>query len=48
MAAGIAGGLALTACSQTKPEPSGSARMAAAVDAAEAPGRTAAGPSPPP
>ncbi|ETZ38882.1 multicopper oxidase family protein [Mycobacterium intracellulare] len=36
MAAGIAGGLALTACSQTKPEPSGSARMAAAVDAAEA------------
>ncbi|WP_297824567.1 multicopper oxidase domain-containing protein, partial [Mycobacterium sp.] len=35
MAAGIAGGLALTACSQSKPEPSGSARMAAAIDAAE-------------
>lgn len=36
MAAGIAGGLALTACSQSKPEPSSSARMAAAIDAAEA------------
>lgn len=36
LAAGIAGGLALTACSQTKPEPSGGARMAAAIDAAEA------------
>lgn len=36
MAAGIAGGLALTACSQTGPEPSASARMAAAIDAAEA------------
>ncbi len=35
MAAGIAGGLALTACSQSKPEPSGSARVAAAIDAAE-------------
>lgn len=36
MAAGIAGGLALTACSQSKPEPSGSAKMAAAIAAAEA------------
>lgn len=36
MAAGIAGGLALAACSQSKPEPSGSARLAAAIDAAEA------------
>ncbi len=36
MAAGIAGGLALTACSQSKPEPSGNARMAAAIAEAEA------------
>ena len=36
MAAGIAGGLALTACGQPKPEPSGSARMAAAIAEAEA------------
>lgn len=36
MAAGIAGGLALTACSQTKPEPSGSARMSAAIAETEA------------
>lgn len=36
MAAGIAGGLALTACSQSKPDPTGVARMAASIDAAEA------------
>ena len=36
MAAGIAGGLALAACSQSKPQPSADARMAAAIDAAEA------------
>ncbi|WP_082947815.1 multicopper oxidase family protein [Mycobacterium sp. E2479] len=35
MAAGFAGGLALTACSQTKPEPSGSVRMAGAIAEAE-------------
>ncbi len=36
MAAGIAGGLALTACSQSRPQLSGSAQMAAAIAAAEA------------
>lgn len=36
MAAGIAGGLALTACSQSQRDPTGVARMAAAIDAAEA------------
>lgn len=36
MAAGIAGGLALTACSQTKPAQSGNAQMADAIAAAEA------------
>ena len=36
MAAGIAGGLALTACGQNKPAPSGSSRMAAAIAQAEA------------
>lgn len=37
MAAGIAGGLALTtACSQSKPAPTGSAQMAAAIAATEA------------
>ncbi len=36
MAAGLAGGLALAACSQSKPEASASARMAAAIAAAEA------------
>lgn len=36
MAAGIAGGLALTACSQSKPEPSGNARMSAAIAETEA------------
>lgn len=36
MAAGIAGGLALAACSQSKPAPSANAQLAAAIDAAEA------------
>lgn len=36
MAAGIVGGLALTACGQPKPEPSSSSRMAAAIAEAEA------------
>ncbi|WP_102419562.1 multicopper oxidase family protein [Mycobacterium sp. 4858] len=36
MAAGIAGGFALAACSQSKPPPSGDARLAAAIAAAEA------------
>ncbi len=36
MAAGVAGGLALAACSQSKPELSSSAKMAAAIAAAEA------------
>ncbi|WP_083063605.1 multicopper oxidase family protein [Mycobacterium arosiense] len=36
MAAGIAGGLALTACSQTKPKPSGSAGMSTAIAETEA------------
>ncbi len=36
MAAGIAGGFALAACSQSKPALSGSAQMAAAIAAAEA------------
>ena len=36
MAVGIASGLALTACSQSKLEPSSSAKMAAAIAAAEA------------
>ncbi|OBH54300.1 oxidase [Mycobacterium mantenii] len=36
MVAGIAGGFALTACSQSKTESSGSARMAAAIAEAEA------------
>src|SRR5690348_2192086 len=36
MAAGIAGGLALTACSQSKPEPTGNARLAAAIAETEA------------
>ena len=36
LAAGIAGGVALAACSQSKPRPSADARMAAAIDAAEA------------
>ncbi|MFZ1179391.1 MAG: multicopper oxidase family protein [Mycobacterium sp.] len=36
MAAGIAGGLALAACSQSKPELTSSAKMAAAIAAAEA------------
>ncbi|OBG86951.1 oxidase [Mycobacterium sp. E3298] len=36
IAAGIAGGFALTACSQSKPALSGDAQMAAAIDAAEA------------
>ncbi|KKC04750.1 hypothetical protein WU83_12020, partial [Mycobacterium nebraskense] len=36
MAAGIAGGFALVACSQSKPALSGNAQMAAASAAAEA------------
>lgn len=36
MAAGVAGGLALTSCGQPKPEPSDSSRMAAAIAQAEA------------
>lgn len=36
MAAGIAGGLALTACSQSDPKPSASARLASAIAEAEA------------
>jgi FtsP/CotA-like multicopper oxidase with cupredoxin domain len=36
MAAGIAGGLALAACGQSKPQPTGAAQMAAAIAAAEA------------
>ncbi|OBH82722.1 oxidase [Mycobacterium scrofulaceum] len=36
IAAGIAGGFALTACSQSKPPLTGNAQMAAAIDAAEA------------
>jgi multicopper oxidase len=36
LAAGIAGGLALGACSQSKPQPTGAAAMAAAIAAAEA------------
>ncbi len=36
MATGIAGGLALAACSQSKPEPTNTARMVAAIAAGEA------------
>ncbi|GAB1812466.1 multicopper oxidase MmcO [Mycobacterium sp. MUNTM1] len=36
MAAGIAGGLALTACGQTKPEATGNARLTAAITETEA------------
>ncbi|CQD03386.1 oxidase [Mycobacterium europaeum] len=36
IAAGIAGGFALAACSQSKPPPSGNAQLAAAIAAAEA------------